>query len=438
MGTSNENLIEKAFESAGFLTGGVLNATQQDQFVTYVKKFSVLLGMVRFINMPNPKYDIDKMHISEPVTESIGENSVSAYRGSGVFNRVELSASKVRSAWDITTESLQSNIERDGFEDHLMETMTERIATDLELLAIQGDVTTTGTTPMQRLLVRLDGWDIQTNGAHIVDADGDEVSKNLFAAMLRAMPKQFKQDPGLRWLVSDTLANDWMNLLAERGHAVGDAALQGNGISPFGKPMIVVPLIPDDKALSLLAATPANVKGNRFGPFTTTAALNQLSLNNNAGLGPTTVTLTVGVLETVEVARQINAALVTAWGAAKDFVAQDDGEGRLEFVGTATGATNQVIIAAVGGRDVLPTLGLTAGTTSGSAAGSAGTVYEGTFTLLTNPMNLIFGMLAGTRVFSEFNKDYDRIETIVYNQVDAKVENINAIVKGVNIRRQAL
>jgi hypothetical protein len=188
----------------------------------------------------------------------------------------------------------------------------------------------------------------------------------------------------------------------------------------------------------LLAATPANVKGNRFGPFTTTAVLNQLDLDNNASLGLTTITLTVGVLETVEVARQINAALVTAWGAGKDIVAQDDGEGRLEFVGTATGATSQVIIAATAGRDVLPTLGLTAGTTSGSAVGSAGTVYEGTFALLTNPMNLIFGMLAGTRVFSEFNKDYDRIETIVYNQVDAKVENINAIVKGVNIRRQAL
>lgn len=438
MGTTNEKLIEKAFESVGFLTGGVLNSTQQDQFVAYVKKFSVLLGMVRFINMPNPKYDIDKMHISEPVTEAVDENTNTGNKAGGAFNRVQLSAEKVRSAWDITTEALQSNIERDGFEDHLMETMTERIATDLELLAIQGDTTTTGTTPTERLLVRLDGWDVQTNGAHIVDADGDEVSKNLFAAMLRAMPKQFKQDPGLRWLVSDTLANDWMNLLAERGYSVGDQALQGNGISPFGKPMVVVPLIPDDKALSLLAATAANVKGNRFGPFIITTGTNdQLSLDNNAGTGPTVVTLTGGVLDTVEVARQINAALATAWGAAVDFIAQDDGEGRLEFVGTATGATNQVIIA-VGTNNALPTLGLTASTYSGSAAGAAGTVYEGTFVLLTNPMNLIFGMLAGTRVFSEFNKDYDRIETIVYNQVDAKIENINAVVKGVNIRRQAL
>lgn len=102
---------------------------------------------------------------------------------------------------------------------------------------------------------------------------------------------------------------------------------------------------------------------------------------------------------------------------------------------TTTGAAAQIIL---GASTFLATAGLTAGTYAGHNAGSAGTVYEGSFVLLTNPMNLIFGMLAGTRIFSEFNKNYDRIETIVYNQVDAKVENIDAIVKGINVRRQAL
>jgi len=436
MSASNGEIIEKTFDSAKFLTGGDLNPIQQDQFVAYVKKFSVLLGMVRFVNMPNPKYDIDKMHISEPVTVSIGEEEDLADRGQGVFNQVQLVAQKVRSAWDITTEALQGNIERAGFEDHLMETMTERIATDLELLSIQGDVTAAGTDPTDRLLKRLDGWDIQSDSAHIVDADGDEVSKNLFAAMIRAMPKQFKQDPGIRFLVSDTLANDWMNLLAERGYAIGDAALQGSGISPFGKPMVMVPLIPDDKSLSITAATPPNVKGNRFGPFEFVAAANdQIKLDDAVGGGPFEITFTPGVVETVEVARQINAFLIT--NSITDYIAQDDGEGRLEFVGTVTGVATTIVIAA-GTNDALATLGLTAATTAGSDAGSAGTVLEGTFVLLTNPMNLIFGMLAGTRVFSEFNKNFDRIETVIYNQVDAKIENIDAVVKGVNIRRQAL
>ena len=429
---SNQEIIEKTFDSAKFLTGGDLNPTQQDQFIAYVKKFSRLLGMVRFVNMPSPKYNIDKMHISEPVTESVEENADTGNLAGGVFNQVQLSAEKVRSAWHITTEALQSNIERAGFEDHLMETMSERIATDMELLSIQGDATISGSDPTSRLLKRLNGWDLQTAAAHIVDADGDEVSKNLFAAMLRAMPKQFKQDPGLRWLVSDTLANDWMNLLSERGTPSGDAALQGTGLNPFGKPMVTVPLIPDDKALSLLVATPGQVKGNRFGPFTVVVGTNhQISI----GDGTTTrvVPLTGGVLETVEIARQINADLVA--NSILTIKAADDGEGRLMLYTTTTGAAAQIIL---GASTFLATAGLTAGTYAGHNAGSAGTVYEGSFVLLTNPMNLIFGMLAGTRIFSEFNKNYDRIETIVYNQVDAKVENIDAIVKGINVRRQAL
>jgi hypothetical protein len=436
-GPTNGEIIEKTFDSAKFLTGGELNPTQQDQFVAYVKKFSRLLGMVRFVNMPNPKYDIDKMHISEPVTQAVAEGNCTVSWSSGQFNQVQLSAEKVRSAWNITTEALQSNIERSGFEDHLMETMTERIATDLELLAIQGDTTVTGTDPTALLLVRLDGWDIQTDGAHIIDAGGDEVSKNLFAAMLRAMPKQFKQDPGLRWLVSDTLANDWMNLLAERGYSVGDQALQGNGISPFGKPMIMVPLIPDDKALSILAATPASAPANRFGPFNIVTGSNDVLKLDIDNAGMRTVTFTQGVLETVEIARQINAVFAANSDPA---VASDNGEGQLIITTTTTGAAAEIEIDDLaGGSTALVTLGYADGVVvTGSDAGTAGDVYEGTFLLLTNPMNLIFGMLAGTRVFSEFNKNCDRIETVVYNQVDAKIENIDAVVKGVNVRRQAL
>jgi hypothetical protein len=436
-GPTNQEIIEKTFTSAKFLTGGELNPTQQDQFVAYVKKFSRLLGMVRFINMPSPKYDIDKMHISEPVTVSVAEAECSPGWSSGQFNQVQLSAEKLRSAWNITTEALQSNIERMGFEDHVMETMTERIATDLELLAIQGDTTISGTDPTSLLLVRLNGWDVQTNGAHIVDAAGDEVSKNLFAAMLRAMPKQFKQDPGLRWLVSDTLANDWMNLLSERGTAVGDAALQGTGLNPFGKPMIMVPLIPDDKAVSVLAATPAGAPANRFGPFNIVTGSNDVLMVDINNGGTRTITLTQGVLETVEIARQINAVFVTNSDTA---VAMDNGEGQLIIVTTNTGAAAEIDIKnLVTGSTALVTLGYANGVVvTGSDAGSAGDVYEGTFVLLTNPMNLIFGMLAGTRVFSEFNKNCDTIETVVYNQVDAKVENIDAVVKGINVRRQAL
>ena len=58
--------------------------------------------------------------------------------------------------------------------------------------------------------------------------------------------------------------------------------------------------------------------------------------------------------------------------------------------------------------------------------------------MLCNPRNLIFGMLDSTRIFSEFEKNYDRIETIMYNHVDAKIENLDAMVLIDNVRLRAL
>jgi len=432
---SNRELVEKTFDTASFLNGGELNPTQQDRFITLVKQFSVLLGQVRFIPMPTPQYTVDKMHISEPVTEAIEENTTSANLAEGRFNQVTLQAVKLRSAWNITTEALQSNIERDDFEDTLFQRMTERIATDLELLAIQGDTTIVGTDPRARLLRRLDGWDIQSAGAHIIDAAAETIEKNMFAQALRTMPKQYRNDPGLRWLMSDTLATDWMNLLAERGTAVGDSALQGVGLNPFGKPMIQVPLIPDDKPLVLADATPAYTVGVRSGPFEVVTGSNDQFTITDALATAVAVTVPAGTWDTVTVAASINAQMIA--GGITLIVCSDDGDGQLKFETTDTGVAATFTLAA-GANDFLVTAGVTPAVYTGAAAGTGGTVDEGSFIILTNPLNMIFGMLDGTRVFSEFNKDYDRIETVVFNQVDAKIENIDALVKVINVRRQQL
>jgi len=39
-------------------------------------------------------------------------------------------------------------------------------------------------------------------------------------------------------------------------------------------------------------------------------------------------------------------------------------------------------------------------------------------------------------MFTEFNKNYDRIETVMYNQVAADVENLDAVVKVKNVRKK--
>jgi hypothetical protein len=451
--TLNEEMIEKTIATSSLLSGGLLNPLQQTQFITLVKKFSVLLPLSRFIRMPRPLMDVDKLWIGEPVTESVDEATDTGNLSRAKFQRIVLRAQKLRSAWNITTEVLQGNIEQNEFEQTVMNTMVERISTDLEDLAINGDITTVGTTPRDRLLRRLNGWATQTESAHLLDVKGASIQKGIFSEMKRRIPKQYKNDPGLRWLVGDAIATDWADVVSDRGTILGDAALQGAEMSPLGTPMIRVPLIPDDAPIAITAATAAEFLGAEYGPFQITSSNDTLILNIDA-IGLVTVTLSHGTLNTSEVARQINVALKTAFPALILVdVARDDREGRLLLVSPTTGGASTILLSPVAATSqAYSTLGLLPAndpvvtpfppvpgvTHTGAAAGTSNTVYEGSFLLLANPKNFIFGILDGTRIFTEFNKNTDQIETIVYNQADAQVENVDAIVKTKNIRRRTL
>jgi hypothetical protein len=455
VGGLNEEMIEKTIATSDLLSGGMLNPLQQTQFITLVKKFSVLLPLSRFIRMPRPLMDVDKLWIGEPVTESVDEATDTGNLSRAKFQRIVLRAQKVRSAWNITTEVLQGNIEQNEFESTIMNTMVERIATDMEDLGINGDTTTVGTTPRDRLLRRLNGWNVATEGAHIVDVKGSSIQKGIFSEAKRRMPKQYKNDPGLRWLVGDAVATDWADVVSDRGTILGDAALQGAEMSPLGTPMIRVPLIPDDAPITILQATRAEWLGAEFGPFVITSSNDTLLLQVDGLPGPgVTIVLTHGTLNTVEVARQINAALKAAIPTLVQDVARDDREGRLLIESpTMGGASTITVLSVATGIQAYTTLGLLGAppfpgpppfwpvapvTHTGAVAGTANTVYEGSFIWLVNPKNFIWGILDGTRIFTEFNKNTDQIETIVYNQVDAQTENVDAVVKVKNIRRRTL
>lgn len=448
----NEEIIEKSIQTGDMLSGGLLNPVQQTQFITLVKKFSVLLPQVRFIRMPRPLMDIDKLWVGEPVTESVDEATDTGNLSRAKFQRITLAAKKVRSAWNVTTEVLQGNIEQNDFETTVMNTMVERIATDLEDLAINGDTQIVGATPRDRLLRRLDGWMKQTANAHVLDAKGASIQKGLFSEAKRRMPKQYKNDPGLRWVVGDALATDWADVVSDRGTILGDAALQGAEMAPLGTPMIRVPLIPDDMPITVSVATAAQKLGAEFGPFIITSSNDTLKFNVN-GLGDITVVLPHGTLNTVSIAQAINNAFTSSpvYGLEYANFARDNREGQLYLVNPRTGAANTItlrpvastsqawtVLGLLGSPGANPNWPMADITISGTDAGTTTQVNEGTAMWLVNPKNFVWGILDGTRIFTEFNKNTDQIESIVYNQVDSAVENVDAIVKVVNIRRRTL
>ena len=224
---------------------------------------------------------------------------------------------------------------------------------------------------------------------------------------------------------------------------LGDAALgdMGPSRSPYGKRFLSVPIIPDDMPLTVSESVPAILKAFTFGPYQIATGVNDqlvLSVNGAAALTITLVgdTAAGSVLETRQVVAQINQALAAAGGLRA--VAYDDGYGRLTIKTLDKGAAFSLALTVGGARDTSRTLGLSDGVAPVSAAGAdnTGIVREGTFIMLTNPRNLLWGVLDGTRMFTEFNKDFDRIETVVYNQTDAEIENPDAMVLGLNLRRK--
>jgi len=436
--------ILKSIETGDFTGGqGLLTREQQRQFIVLLKRYSSMFGAVRTVVMPQAAMDINKLHIGEPITVSVAENTNPAQDNKVLTNQVHLDAKKTKSSYDITTEVLQQSIEGDEFELTVMRAMAARAALDLEYLALLGDeaLTPASNDKLGNLLAGNDGWFKLAHGGHVLDLGGAEIEPGVFSEMIRMMPPQYRGDPGLRFICGETCVIDWQDTLQGRATPLGDAALGDMGPSraPYGKRMLVVPIIPDDQALTVQESVPATMKGTSFGPWQVVPNVNdQLVISVNGGAA-VTVTFTTdtpsgSTLETREIVQQINDAFAAA---NQQAVAFDDGFGRVVIRTLQTGAATSLALT-LGARDISATLGLSDGVipTSVTGADNTGVVYEGSFIMLTNPRNFLWGILDGTRMFTEFNKDYDRIETVMFNQTDAAVENLDALVLGINLRRK--
>lgn len=445
---ANEELLQKAIDTASFLGGGTLNREQQTTFVNLVKKYSTILGAVRSERLTQASKDIDKLHVSEPITAGATENTPAASSlGRVRTNQVHIDATKYRSNWEITTETLQQNIEQNDFEMTIIDSMAQRIATDIELAAIQGDASLAGTDRLSNLLKVNDGWLVKAQSAHILDAGGATPQAAMFSEALKMMPKQYRKDPGLRFIMSDTTWIDWASRVAQglvrgggsttgdgsfgSGNAAEAAAVMGAGAAdrPYGTPIMQAQLMPDDMPLVLPGATPGQYDGFNFGPFAFVTGVNDtFNVTINPGAVAVVVTFAQGVFDLVQVVKTINDAFVAAGAPA---FAINNGNDQIRLQTTGTGATASIV---TGTGNANATLGFANSTTKAGAA-SGGTLNEGSVILLTNPKNLIWAILDGTRVFTEFNKDYDRIESVVYNQLDYEIENLDAVVMITNVRR---
>ena len=222
---SDNNLLEKVIVSTeiGDPAGsGLLSAEQSNRFIDYMWEATVLGSQVRTIRMRSNEVEIDRIGVGERLLRGATEAVDTGENQGVVFSKISITTKKLRLDWELSTESLEDNLEGEALEDHIARLMATQAGNDLEDLAING---VEGSS--DPLLKVFDGWRERavngtTESAHVVDHGGEVINRAAFNAGLKAMPRKFMQRRNqLKWFVGSNLIQDYLfaltndNLYAE-------------------------------------------------------------------------------------------------------------------------------------------------------------------------------------------------------------------------------
>jgi len=179
-----------AVNPTGVLSG-LLSPEQANRFIDYVWDATVLANDGRRVTMRANTMEIEKVNVGERVIRAAAQ-ALGEYENAGAtFTKVELTTKKIRLDWEVSTESLEDNIEGGALEDHLVRLMTNAFANDIEDLAINGDG---GADPFLGI------WEgfvhrVKTEGsAHeaVVSVSNNEWTPQVMQEIIYAMPRKYR------------------------------------------------------------------------------------------------------------------------------------------------------------------------------------------------------------------------------------------------------
>lgn len=267
---TTEELLEKvlATSTIGAGGGGVLYPEQADRFIDYMWDQTTLTKMVRRVKMRRPSQDVDKIAVGQRLARKASEGVDDHVNADPTFSKISMTTTKVRLDWELTTESLEDNLEGEALEDHVARLMATQLGNDLEDLYINGD-----TTSGDALLKTLDGFVKRfLAGNHTFSYAGTGMDRGLFNKVIKNMPRKYLSRRGdLRFITSPGLMQDFLNTTVatnasgdrffnlpervyENPQGVGGQGGGSVGIRPFGLDMVEIPLFPEDAAGTYSAA----------------------------------------------------------------------------------------------------------------------------------------------------------------------------------------
>ena len=257
--TSGGEGIHTASENGN---GGLLNPEQSARFLDYMFDATVIGKVARTVRMKADTTEIDRIGVGEKLMKLATEGSDTASNGSVTFSKISLTTKKLRMDWELSTESLEDNIEGPDLEDHIARMMATQAGNDIEDVVLNGNTDLTS----DALYKSFNGVvkKAKTYG-HVVDAGGAAVSRAVFNSALKALPRKYKQRrTDLRFLAGSNLVQDFLynNSISENfvnPQDVASSIVRGQ-VAPlggpagyvapyaFGIPIVEVPLLPETQA----------------------------------------------------------------------------------------------------------------------------------------------------------------------------------------------
>jgi len=218
--------------------GGLLNPEQSARFLDYMFDATVIGKVARTVRMKSDTAEIDRMSVGEKLMKLATEADNTAANSGVTFSKISLTTKKLRMDWELSTESLEDNIEGADLEDHIARLMATQAGNDIEDVILNGDTTLSS----DALYKSFDGVVKKAKASgRVVDAAGAAISREVFNKALKAMPRKYKQRRGdLRFLAGSNLIQDFLyaNSIGTNQTIPQDIAssvIRG-GVAPLGGP----------------------------------------------------------------------------------------------------------------------------------------------------------------------------------------------------------
>ena len=250
--------------------GGLLNPEQSARFLDYMFDATVIGKVARTVRMKSDTTEIDRMGVGEKLmklaTEGDNANSGNA---AVTFSKISLTTKKLRLDWELSTESLEDNIEGADLEDHIARLMATQAGNDIEDLVLNGNTSLSS----DQLYKAFDGTvKLAKANGHVVDAGGAAITRAVFNSALKALPRKYKQRrTDLRFLSGSNLIQDYLystsqNIQNTNPQDIASGIIRGE-VAPvsgpagyvapyaFGIPIVEVPLLSETQTGSYSGAT---------------------------------------------------------------------------------------------------------------------------------------------------------------------------------------